>query len=1123
VSGSPEPQPVADERQRLLAALAAIEAQRPVLGDETTAMAQAPLRQLLARLDEPQLRRAQVTVLFADIVDSTALASRLDAEDVLQVFGRLLERAAACVRAQGGRVLRYTGDGLKAGFGTQGTREDDAARAVLAGLDILAAAREHASWVATEFGITDFAVRVGAHTGEVALGAGFEADNTLTGDTVNLAARMEQAAPRGGLRVSAETWAHVRGRFEGEPQPPLAVKGAAQPMLTWLVHAARGGEGPERGIAGLAVPLVGRTPELAALRSALAAARQGHPQAVTVLADAGVGKTRLLRELLAEAGAAGAWVLAARAQPGSELRLWGLLQALLMAHAGVGDGDSAETARHRLVATLTPELAATGDAAGAEPKAQRIGQLLGLDFGDVPALLGLDARALRDLALAALIDWLAGLARTRAPGPVVLVFEDLHWADEASLDALAHWMAQLTGLPLLLLMSTRPALLERRPAWCETAAPGAGPVIAPSRLPLAPLPEAARGMLADALLQRIAQPPERLRRLLVERAEGNPYYMEELLRRLLDDGAIAREGEAWRVDEPRLDRLRLPTTLVGLLQARLDALPAAERQGAQRASIVGHVFWDAALAQIDPAAPGALAELQRRQWLRPRASSAFDDTAERQFDHHLLHQVTYDTVLKDERRRGHAAVARWLAERTAGRAPEFLAITGEHAERAGDTALAADCFERAAAEAARRFATTLAIDCLQRALRLVPADDHPRRHRLLDSLYDEADKLGDRALQQQTLDAHLALLAQHPDPQREAALRADRALLADRLGDAEAAFRLATEAAALAEAAGNDDAAALAHAELCWLHGQRMTLDDARRHQALALAAAARVRDSNPKREVTVLVLAAVVDILANRYLEARAQLEQVLVRAEAADLPRSQLGALNYLCSVSIGLGEFDRAVDEADRFLALAQRLGHVTQTGAAHYMRALALMERGDHAAGLAAVAEALPLLRASQSRLMEADTLNIRGHAHAAAGNAAAAREAFEQARQVYEAMEPGGPRGLSRRALMAEQDLALGDLAAARAHVDAVLAGLVGDAGAAVESLHDAPTVHWACHRVLQAAGDARAGPLLEGLRARLWPQLERRAGGAAAAAGLVQRSRLLRQVFAGAAGGGAQG
>ncbi|MBT9487674.1 MAG: AAA family ATPase [Rubrivivax sp.] len=1061
------------DRDSLLAAIAALETQRGVLGDAVTELALAPLRELLAKADgaappepapTPQLRRAQVTVLFADIVDSTALASRLDAEDVLQIFGGVLQRAADCVRARGGRVLRYTGDGLKAGFGTQGTREDDAANAVLAGLDILAAARQHAEQVARDHGVQGFALRVGAHTGEVALGAGFEADNTLTGDTVNIAARMEQAAPPGGLRISAETWAHVRGQFDGQPQPPLVVKGMAEPMATWLVQSVRAG-GVERGIAGLAVPMVGRDAERSGLHRALQASAQGPLQAVTVLADAGVGKTRLLREVLADAVAEGAQVLVVRAHPGAELRPWGLLHGLVSAHCAISDSDSAELARSKLLAGLAPQL-------GADPQAsaQRIGQLLGLDFGDVPALSGLDARALRDLAFADLIRWLAGVCHAAAGHAVVLVFEDLHWADEASLDALAHWMDQAAHLPLALLMSTRPALLERRAAW-GSAGPGS------RLLQLDALSDAHSGTLADALLQRIDGTPEALRSLLIQRAEGNPFYMEELLRRLLDDGAIRRDGARWQVDGDRLTALRLPTTLVGLLQARLDALPPAERRGVQHASIVGHVFWDDALVQVDPAATAALDALQRRQWVRQRAASAFDGTPERQFHHHLLHQVTYDTVLKEDRRRGHAAVAHWLAERTAGRAPEFLAITGEHAERAGETALAADCYDRAASEARKRFANVLAVECLRKALRLLPDDAAAPRLRLLDRLAAVLDGLGDRPAQQQVLDERRTLLAAHPNPLAQADLVLDQAMLCDRTGDYEQAHALALEAAALATPIGAWSIASLAHSELCWLAHQQDRPDAAQAHLQAARDLAARARATEPLREVQVLQLAGILAGEAGQQREGIEMLEQAYALAEACGERRAQLASLDNIAMLRMFMFDHARALEVSERALVLARAIGDRRMEAFAQGQRSWALWESGRLQEAVAQARTAMEILRALRDPQGQAGHLMNLGAALSAQGEAEAAWQAFDEAHRLWATLLPGSSTAFSALALRAEQDLALGRHPAAREAVEQVLAVMLPDASGLVSSQYNL-TSRLACGQVLRALDDARAAAVL---------------------------------------------
>ena len=223
----------------LRAAISALEGQRATLGDAVVELATAPLRSRLASLLRPAgLQHRQVTVLFADVVGSTALAQGLESEDTLALLNGSLRRMADLIAAHQGRVLRFTGDGVKAAFGMDEAREDDAERAVRAGLAILAVGREQAEQALRLHGITDFAVRVGVHTGDVALGAGVEADNTAMGATVNIAARMEQSAPPGCLRISHDTWGLVRGLFDLEAQPPLHVKGIAEPLQTYLVRGA---------------------------------------------------------------------------------------------------------------------------------------------------------------------------------------------------------------------------------------------------------------------------------------------------------------------------------------------------------------------------------------------------------------------------------------------------------------------------------------------------------------------------------------------------------------------------------------------------------------------------------------------------------------------------------------------------------------------------------------------------------------------------------------------------------------------------------------------------------------------------------------------------------------------
>ena len=617
----------------------------------------------VARLSQ----RRQVTVLFLDITGSTLMTRQLDPEDVLEVMDTVLRRFSQIVTAQGGRVLQYAGDSVLAAFGAERALEDDPERAVHAGLDLLAAAREHAVLVQREHGLAGFGIRVGIHTGEVLLGGGVDDDGTIRGYTVNIAARLEQSAPAGAVRISQETWRQVRGVFEAEAQPPLQVKGQDEPLLTYLVSGVRprAFRALGRGVDGLETAFVGRQDELASLLGAFErTATGGGLQAVTLLAEAGLGKSRLLHEfqLGLDASERSCWLLRGRAQPASQHQPYGLLRDVLAWRLQIADSDRADAARERLVQGLLPFFAADGDAA-ALSQAELLGQLIGMDFSASPRLAAMlrDARLLRDGALAAFATWLQRLAASDGSS-VVLLLDDLQWADDASLDLLEQVRTR-TELPLLLVLAARPTLLERRPNWGQGWERH-------QAVTLAPLPAAGRRALLQSLLQRVDDVPPALLTLIDDQAEGNPYYAEELVQMLIDVGVIDNSvsdpgAERWHVRPERLAAAHVPGTLVGVLQARLDALAANERRAIQAASIVGPVFWDDALQSLDHGATDMLPELQRKAMVQARAESAFEGTCEEAFNHHLLHQVTYDTLLKAERRAGHAQAAQWLARASA--------------------------------------------------------------------------------------------------------------------------------------------------------------------------------------------------------------------------------------------------------------------------------------------------------------------------------------------------------------------------------------------------------------------------------------------------------------------------
>jgi class 3 adenylate cyclase/tetratricopeptide (TPR) repeat protein len=685
---------MSDRGAPIEAAIAALEAQRAVLGSAVVDAALGPLRRELAQLrqqDAPAAARQQlkqVSVLFVDVVGSTAIGQQLAPEAIHAVMDSALERFTAAVQSHHGRVLQYTGDGMLAAFGTESASEDDAEDAVRAGLAVIDAAREHAPRVRQEHGVGDFNVRAGIHTGRVLLGGGVDADGSIRGATVNIAARMEQSAPVGRLRISQETWSLVRGLFDGVEQEPISVKGVEQPVRSYLIERARARafQVPTRGIEGIATRMVGRDAELGELLQAFDdVAASGRPQALTVVGEAGLGKSRLLGEFQQQLDPTHrrCWLLLSRAHPRSALYPYGQLREALARQLQIADSDSPALAREKWLQGIGPLLGPSEEAA-----LHVLGHLIGLDFAASPHLQSLltDEVLLRERAFSAASLCLQRMASLRE-APMVLVFDDLHWADDGSIEFLRLLPTYAGEMPLLCLTLTRPTLYERMPDWGEGEAWS-------RRLDIAPLGAAGSGELAAVLLQRIDSVPPALHAIVVGGAEGNPFYMEELVKMLIDDGVIIATDDGWRVQPDRLARARVPPTLAGVLQARLDALDVRERSALQQAAVVGHVFRDEALAAVDPQAVEMLPALLRKRLVVRQGGP--HETGDYAFQHHLLHQVTYDSVLQAPRRRGHERAGEFWSARAEVARPQdvnaaacrALAEACEHWRLADPAALA---------------------------------------------------------------------------------------------------------------------------------------------------------------------------------------------------------------------------------------------------------------------------------------------------------------------------------------------------------------------------------------------------------------------------------------------------
>jgi class 3 adenylate cyclase/tetratricopeptide (TPR) repeat protein len=1063
------------ESDQIAASIAALETQRAVLGDAVTDTALASLKEKLAALgahSQPaQQQLKQVTVLFADVVDSTRLSQHLDPEDMLAVMEGALRRFAASIERHGGRVLQFAGDGLHAAFGAETTREDDPERAVRAGLALLTEAKLHAAEVATKFAIPDFAIRVGINTGPVLMGGGLDADKTAMGLAINVARRMEESAPVGGLRMSHDTYRHIRGVFDVAEETPLVVKGVDEPMRTYLVLRAkpRAFRNTPRGIEGIETRMVGRDRELGQIQETFDAVLEDKELAlVTVVAEAGLGKSRLLYEFdnWLELRPEKIWLFRGRAYPQSAGQPYGLLRDLFAWRFQIQDSDSLEQAREKLRAGIAPWFGPSGD-----EQTALLGHLIGLDYSASPHIAGIlqDAKQIRDRAFHAAAQYFRRLSQGNGD-PVAILLDDLHWADDGSLDFVNYLAEVAHDLPILVVCLARPVLFERRPRW------GSGQA-AHERIELTPLGKRGSRELAEALLQRLAEVPQVLRELITGGAEGNPFYMEELTKMLIDDGVIVTGPEQWRVAPERLVKVHIPATLTGVLQARLDALPREEKTALQQAAVVGHVFWDEAVAAIHTPSKAALPALARRELVFGRETTAVDEAGEYVFKHHVLHQVTYDSVLKRDRRDYHQKTGDWLATKSGARVSEYLGLIADHYERAGDTVNAAAYLRRAGEDAAQRYANDAALQYLNRALALTPEADVAGRFALLLAREAVFDLQGARPAQRADLDA-LETLADHLD---DDALRAEvaarRAQYSNSVSDYPGAIEAARRAVALAEAAGVSTAL---RANRVW-GWALMRQGDYAGAQVRADANLATARASGDRRAKAdaLRLLAAISGEQGNATAQHHFHEQCLQINRSLGDR-RREASDLNNLGDAEMRLGNYPAAATWLEQSLHLARSLGHREGECVALANLALVAHSRGDHEAAMTYGRQSVGIARTIDAREREAFAMIGIGHALAALLRHAEAVEAYDAALALWREM--GAPNiATEPLAGLARVKLAEGNVDQARAHVEDILTHLA--TGGSTDGTDEPLRIYLTCFQVLEAAHDPRADALLTTMHA----------------------------------------
>jgi class 3 adenylate cyclase/tetratricopeptide (TPR) repeat protein len=713
----------------------------------------------LTHEDTRELRKT-ITVVFTDVVGSSALGERLDPEVLRRMMTRYYEHATAIHVRHGGRVQKFIGDAVMAVFGLPAAREDDALRAVRAAAELHASLEDLNETLQRDWQVS-LNLRTGVNTGEVVIGAAVGGQDITLGDVVNVAARLETAADPGTVLIGDSTYRLSRDAVTAEMLPPMTVRGRGVPVDAWRLLAVKpGASGHARR---LDAPIVGRTRELTLLRQALdrtVAERSAH--LVTVTGSGGAGKSRLLNELLTQVGDR-AMVLRGQCLSYGDGLTYSPLAEVVRQAVGASPEDDAAAVRTRLAAILPGEHRMVVSLAG----------LLG-DPTIVPAGSSPDAAtagaSVEELP-AAMYRFLRALATQR---PVVLVLDDLHWAEPALLDLIGQLAERLRESPVLICCLARPELLELRTGWGNDAANS-------WTLTLEPLAATESAALLDNLLDG-AEGADEIRKRIVEAAEGNPLYIEELVGMLLDDGLLDRVDGRWVVTA-ELARLAVPPSVAALLAARLDGLPKVERGVLERASVIGDVFYRNGVVALTPPdarrdVTGALLSLVRKELLRPEGSVLHGESALR-FRHQLVRDAAYNSLSKRERAHLHEVTGKWIEETLAGRLPELEEIVGYHLEQASRYRTGIGPVDAETLELARRGAEHLgragrrafirrdmpaAVTLLSRATALLPAE-HPSRVGLLPQL--------------------AASLVERGEFSRAAELLTEAGAAADRTGDSE--------------------------------------------------------------------------------------------------------------------------------------------------------------------------------------------------------------------------------------------------------------------------------------------------------------------------------------------------
>ena len=656
--------------------------------------------------------RKPVTILFTDIVGSTSLAEKLDPEEWKEIINGAHQRVNQAVTCYGGTIAQFLGDGVLAFFGAPITHEDDPVRAVHAALAIQKSISQYA--VELKGCVEGFQMRIGLNNGLVVVGnvgSDTHLEYLAVGDAVNLAARLQSAAQPSGILISENLARFVNATFDLESQGEITLKGKSKPVAVFTVIKRKDTPESPRGFEELYSPLVGRENEINLLRAALDDLSRGHGKIVTIFGEAGIGKSRLVEELhkYASHSSPGVHWLEGRALSyGQTLSFW-IINQLIYSDLQLSDGDPevrVRTALKRRVNELFAEKA--GEVL------PYLGQLLGisLDSAQSEQVQQLEGETLKYQTLLSISRYFQKMAEAQ---PTVLVLDDLHWADPSSLEALKKLLSITDHAPLMLVLLSR---LEREhDSWQIKLKAETDFSHRYTELQLKPLSKTEQNLLVNNLLA-VADLPESTRQLILDRTEGNPFYLEEIIRSLIDQGVIVRAGDNWRATH-EITEIALPDTLQGVLLARIDRLQEDVRRTLQLASVIGKSFLYRlleAIAEAEQQLEGHLAQLQRVDLVREKSCLP---ELEYMFKHSLTQEAAYDSLLLEQRRDFHLRVGNALETLFAERKDKYLGLLAHHFEKAGGNDKAVDYLIQAGDQARLTDEHIEAVEYYKRAIQLL--------------------------------------------------------------------------------------------------------------------------------------------------------------------------------------------------------------------------------------------------------------------------------------------------------------------------------------------------------------------------------------------------------------------